>query len=108
MTKAYITEAEREHRLNDILLAYVEAVEAGHTPDRRLLLALYPDLAAELSEFFEGRDQVESMSAPPRDFSRSGMVRAALQISKASPPRSAPLTHHSPLTGSSQSSELGQ
>jgi len=108
MNKPLPSETDREQRLNAILLAYVEAVEAGHSPDRQLLLALYPDLASELSEFFEGRDQVEDMSAPLRDFSRSGLVRAALQISKASPPRSSPLTHHSPLTGSSQSSELGQ
>jgi serine/threonine protein kinase len=102
MNKPLLSEADREQRLNAILLAYVEAVEAGHSPDRQLLLALYPDLASELSEFFEGRDQVEDMSAPLRDFSRSGLVRAALQISKAPPPRS------SPLTGSSPSSELGQ
>src|SRR6266446_5648769 len=102
MNKPFLSETDREQRLNAILLAYVEAVEAGHSPDRQLLLALYPDLASELSEFFEGRDQVEDMSAPLRDFSRSGLVRAALQISKASPPRSAP------FTGSSSSSELGQ
>src|SRR5260370_27624671 len=85
MTKAYITEAEREQRLNDILLAYVEAVEAGHVPDRRQLLALYPDFASELSEFFDGRDQVEVMSAPLRDFSNYGIIRAALEIVKESP-----------------------
>jgi len=108
MNKPLLSEADREQRLNAILLAYLEAVEAGHSPDRQLLLALYPDLASELSEFFEGRDQVEDMSAPLRDFSRSGFVCAALQISKAPPPRSSPLSHHSPLTGSIPSSELGQ
>lgn len=108
MTKAYLSEAEREQRLNDILLGYVEAVEAGHSPDRRMLLALYPDLASELSEFFAGRDQVESMSGPLRDFSRSGMVKAALQISKA-PRTSSPITTHlAPPTSSGQTSELGQ
>jgi serine/threonine protein kinase len=86
MTKAYTNEAERERRLNDILLAYVEAVEAGHVPDRRQLLALYPEFATELSEFFDGRDQVEVMSAPLRDFSKSGMIRAALEIVKDAPP----------------------
>src|SRR5260370_41172435 len=101
MTKPYLSEAEREQRLNDILLGYVEAVEAGHSPDRRMLLALYPDLASGLSEFFAGRDQVEDMSAPLLDFSRSGMVRAALQICKGPPPAS-PLTHSGPT------SRLGQ
>jgi len=109
MTKPFLSDAEREQRLNDILLAYVEAVEAGHSPDRRLILALYPDLASELSEFFEGRDQVEDMSAPLRDFSRSGLVRAALQVSKE-PSRSANLgTRPSSSAGSSRPvSELGQ
>lgn len=109
MTKPYLSEAEREQRLNDILLGYVEAVEAGHSPDRRMLLALYPDLASELSEFFAGRDQVEDMSAPLRDFSRSGMVRAALQISKTPMPSSSPPhSRQSPLTNSGPVSELGQ
>src|SRR5205807_1226862 len=98
MTKAYTTEAERERRLNDILLAYLEAVEAGHVPDRRQLLALYPEFATELSEFFDGRDQVEVMSAPLRDFSKSGMIRAALEIVKDAPPSSS----------SGQTPELGQ
>ncbi len=109
MTKSYQSEAEREQRLNDILLTYVEAVEAGHSPDRRLILALYPDLASELSEFFEGRDQVEDMSAPLRDFSRSGLVRAALQVSKEPPPFASPGFRPSPSAGSSRpGSELGQ
>src|SRR5438094_2240971 len=104
MTKAYTTEAEREQRLNDILLAYVEAVEAGHAPDRRQLLALYPEFASELSEFFDSRDQVEVMSAPLRDFSKSGMIRAALEIVKEAPPDKSTSTIHS----SGQAPELGQ
>jgi serine/threonine protein kinase len=108
MTKAYLSEAEREQRLNDILLGYVEAVEAGHSPDRNMLLALYPDLAPELSEFFAGRDQLENMSAPLRDFSRSGMVRAALQLSKVPLPSSPITTHSLPLDHSGTSSELGR
>jgi serine/threonine protein kinase len=99
MKKPLLSQADREQRLNGILLAYVEAVEAGHSPDRQLLMALYPDLASELSEFFEGRDQVEDMSAPLRDFNRSGFVRAALQITKAPSASS---------QGTSPPSELGQ
>ena len=77
MTKAYTNEAEREQRLNDILLAYLEAVEAGHVPDRRQLLALYPEFASELSEFFDGRDQMEVMSAPLRDCGSCNITRTA-------------------------------
>ena len=116
MTKAYITEAEREQRLNDILLAYVEAVEAGHVPDRRQLLALYPEFASELSEFFDGRDQVEVMSAPLRDFSKSGMIRAALEVVKESPlgepggvsPRRSGISDDANSTTSPSAPELGQ
>src|SRR6266446_5082326 len=109
MNKPFLSETDREQRLNAILLAYVEAVEAGHSPDRQLLLALYPDLASELSEFFEGRDQVEDMSAPLRDFSRSGLVRAALQVSKE-PSRLTNLGPGptSPAGSSRPVSELGQ
>jgi serine/threonine protein kinase len=95
MTKAFISEAEREQRLNDILLAYVEAVEAGHVPDRRQLLALYPEFASELSDFFEGRDRIEVLSGPLRDFSRSGMIRAALEITKEADPKTSETTKSS-------------
>jgi serine/threonine protein kinase len=109
MNNTFQSEADREKRLNDILLAYVEAVEAGHSPDRKMLLALYPDLAPELTEFFEGRDQVEDMSAPLRDLSRSGMVRAALQINKESVPPTGPGNGLSLTAGPSiPSSGLGQ
>src|SRR5262249_12702191 len=119
MTKSYTTEAEREQRLNDILLAYVEAVEAGHVPDRRQLLALYPEFASELSDFFEGRDRIEVLSAPLRDFSKSGMIRAALEVTKEDEPGVADprdsgaakdtASHASSTTrSSSQAPELGQ
>jgi serine/threonine protein kinase len=110
MKKPLLSQADREHRLNAILLAYVEAVEAGHSPDRQLLMALYPDLASELSEFFEGRDQVEDMSAPLRDFNRSGFVRAALQMTKTPPTQVGGLVSQSSASGqgTTPSTELGQ
>ena len=39
---------DRDNLLDDIIVAYLEAVEAGHAPDRRELLTRYPELAAEL------------------------------------------------------------
>jgi serine/threonine protein kinase len=115
MTKTFNSEEEREQRLNDILLAYVEAIEAGHVPDRRQLLALYPEFASELSDFFEGRDRVEVMSGPLRDFSRSGMIQAALEITKEAGPRpganetrTSSSDVASPANSSGPASELGQ
>jgi serine/threonine protein kinase len=57
---------ERDDRLAEILLEYVEAVQAGRAPDRDALLALHPDFADDLREFFAGRDQVERLAAPLR------------------------------------------
>ncbi len=66
---------DREQRLNEILLNYVEAVQQGHAPDRRLLLALYPEFAADLSDFFAGRDQMEVLAVPLRQASPAGFFR---------------------------------
>jgi serine/threonine protein kinase len=67
----------REQRLNEILLNYVEAVQQGHAPDRRLLLALYPEFAPDLTDFFAGRDQMEALAVPLRQESRAGTFRLA-------------------------------
>ena len=48
--------AEKERQLNEVLAQYLEAVEAGGTPDRTALLAQHPDLAVELGEFFNNLD----------------------------------------------------
>src|SRR5262245_6771242 len=57
---------DHEQRLAQVLTAYLEAVEQGREPDRQGLLARYPDLAAELAEFFASRDQIERLTAPER------------------------------------------
>ncbi len=63
---------DRDEQLNEILLGYVEAVEAGGRPDRSELLSRHPEFAAELSEFIDSRDKVERLTAPIRDAVRSG------------------------------------
>ena len=40
---------DRDERLNEVIAAYLEDVEAGRPPDRLGLLAQHPDLAAELA-----------------------------------------------------------
>jgi serine/threonine protein kinase len=58
---------EREDRLNEILLAYVEALQAGQAPDQGQLLADHPEFRAELAAFFEGHNEVERLVAPLRE-----------------------------------------
>src|SRR3984957_1252499 len=60
--------SDREQRLQDVLAGYIQAVEAGQTPDRAELLARHPDLADELASFFANRDAfagVAGLDAPP-------------------------------------------
>jgi serine/threonine protein kinase len=63
--------ADREERLNDVLLGYVEARQAGRAPDRDEFLAAHPDLHTELEEFFAGHDEMERLAAPFRAAARS-------------------------------------
>ncbi|HYT94836.1 MAG TPA: serine/threonine-protein kinase [Gemmataceae bacterium] len=57
----------RDERLAEILLGYLEAAQDGTAPDRRRLLADHPDFAADLEEFFAGRDQMDLLAAQMRD-----------------------------------------
>jgi serine/threonine protein kinase/tetratricopeptide (TPR) repeat protein len=68
-------ESSREEQLNEILLAYVEAAEEGRAPDRWQFVAEHPDFAADLAEFFAGRDRLERLAAPIREVARSTSAR---------------------------------
>jgi tRNA A-37 threonylcarbamoyl transferase component Bud32 len=71
------TERRRDDRLNDVLLAYVEACEAGGEPDRAELLAAHPDLRDDLAAFFAGRDEIERLAGAVREGGRSRGTPAA-------------------------------
>ena len=70
MSSDRATDSDREARLNKVLLDYVEALQTGHNPDRGQLLAAYPELRADLEEFFSGHDVVERLVAPMREEAR--------------------------------------
>ena len=56
----------REDRVNQVIAAYLKAVEEGQTPDHRELLARHPDLAEDLAAFFTDRQRFEQAAAPLR------------------------------------------
>ncbi|HKB35488.1 MAG TPA: serine/threonine-protein kinase, partial [Gemmataceae bacterium] len=57
---------ERDQLLDDVVVAYLEAVEAGQPPDAQPWLARYPGLAAELAEFFADQAKVKGWTEPLR------------------------------------------
>src|SRR5262245_16553409 len=60
-------EPDREERLHDALLAYVEARQTGREPNRGDFFASYPDLRGELEDFFASHDEVERLAAVMRE-----------------------------------------
>jgi WD40 repeat protein/serine/threonine protein kinase len=46
----------REERVNEVIAAFLQAVERGENPEPEKFLAAHPDLAAELNSFFTNRD----------------------------------------------------
>ncbi len=89
-----LSQAKREERLNQVLLAYVEDAQSGRTPDRRRLIESNPDLKAELEEFFDGQDEVARLMAPLRE-AGSGLLTSTLEIEE-SEDRTADITEASP------------
>ena len=56
-------------RLDDLVLAYLQSVEAGQPLDREELIAGHPDLAADLVDFFANQDRIarlaDELPTPP-------------------------------------------
>ncbi len=54
----------REQRVNEVIAAYLEAVDAGEAPDPKEFIAAHNDTKAELESFFANRDEFERMAEP--------------------------------------------
>jgi WD40 repeat protein/Flp pilus assembly protein TadD len=62
MDSAHDEKSEHDRRLDEVVTAYLKAVEAGEKPLQHEWLARYPDLAADLAAFFSTQSQVERMA----------------------------------------------
>jgi serine/threonine protein kinase len=60
------TLSDRDDRLDEIILAYHKAVEAGQGPDPRELVARHADLAVELTAYFAAQRRLDPFVAPFR------------------------------------------
>src|SRR5262245_15451573 len=67
MTKERAESSRRQERLHEVLLAYVEAAQAGAAPDRQTFLDAHPEFAADIVEFLASYDEVNRLAAPLRE-----------------------------------------
>jgi serine/threonine protein kinase len=69
------TPIEREERLQEVLLEYVESLEAGAAPDREAFLAAHPEYRSEIVEFLADYQQVKRLASPLRPISPQAAAR---------------------------------
>jgi serine/threonine-protein kinase len=62
---------DREQLLDEVVAAYLDAVETQGPQDPQPWLARYPELAQELAEFFTDEDRFGSLMAPLREAASS-------------------------------------
>ncbi|HEV3083025.1 MAG TPA: protein kinase [Gemmataceae bacterium] len=65
----------RERQLQEILLRYADAREAGQTPDAKEFIARHVEFAAELEEYFAGLRQLDEVAAPLRELVQPAVAR---------------------------------
>jgi serine/threonine protein kinase/WD40 repeat protein len=66
MTHEHSQPSDREQRWQEVLVACIEAAQAGQDLDPEAWVQRYPEFAAELAEFFAGRARFERMAEPLR------------------------------------------
>jgi serine/threonine protein kinase len=81
----------RSARLDELIAAYLEAVEAGQTPDRDVWLARQPDLADDLRQFFANHDRMAQVGAPLRAVAPVASPTSAAETLAPAAPATDPL-----------------
>jgi tetratricopeptide (TPR) repeat protein len=99
MSSSHGRAAEQEEQLDEVVVAYFEAVEADQTPDPLEWIARYPALAAPLAQFFTDQARVRPWTEP---------LRGALQVAETpAPPHDKQRAWPSPSCGPSLAVSLG-
>lgn len=88
MSQSHPAASDATH-LDEIILAYLEAHEAGWAPPPERFLAAYPKFRAELAEFFAGRAELDRITAPwphgPPKSGTSAWLKAEPSTSSGTP-----------------------
>jgi WD40 repeat protein len=66
------TLSEPENELEDVILTYLTAVDAGQAPPRQEFFNRHPQFATELADFFADQDQTTACVAPLRNIGPAG------------------------------------
>src|SRR5215467_13075893 len=66
MNTPHSEKSERELRLDELITAYLKAMESGEKPNRGDWLARHPDLASDLAAFFDAQDQMDRLAGSIR------------------------------------------
>jgi hypothetical protein len=78
MTPEATTNYDRERLLDEVVTAYLKEVQAAHKPEPQAWLARYPELAADLAEFFADRAALERLVVPPCSVAPAGLPTGPL------------------------------
>jgi tRNA A-37 threonylcarbamoyl transferase component Bud32 len=68
---------EREQALQDAILSYLKAVDAGELPEPREFIARHPDLSGDLDAFFADQAQLSRLVGPLLGLAQKGIALAS-------------------------------